>query len=45
MSVEDAALRVESSSDAFVVFRNADNDAVSILYRRTDGNYGLIEPD
>jgi putative sigma-54 modulation protein len=45
MSLEDAALRVESSSDAFVVFRNADNDAVSILYRRTDGNYGLIEPD
>ena len=45
MSLEDAALRVDSSSDAFVVFRNADNDAVSILYRRTDGNYGLIEPD
>ena len=45
MSVEDAALRVESSADAFVVFRNADTDAVSILYRRTDGNYGLIEPD
>ena len=45
MSVEDAALRVESSADAFVVFRNADSDAVSILYRRSDGNYGLIEPD
>ncbi len=45
MSIEDAALRVEASSDAFVVFRNADTDAVSILYRRTDGNYGLIEPD
>ena len=30
----------------FVVYRNADgDDAVSILYRRTDGNYGLIEPD
>jgi putative sigma-54 modulation protein len=45
MSIEDAALRVEATSDAFVVFRNADTDAVSILYRRTDGNYGLIEPD
>ena len=45
MSVEDAALRVESSADAFVVFRNADNDAVSILYRLSDVNYGLIEPD
>jgi len=45
MSVEDAALRVEGTADAFIVFRNAENDAVSILYRRTDGNYGLIEPD
>jgi putative sigma-54 modulation protein len=45
MSVEDAALRVDSGRESFVVFRNADNDAVNILYRRADGNYGLIEPD
>ena len=45
MSIEDAALRVEATAEAFVVFRNADTDAVSILYRRSDGNYGLIEPD
>ena len=45
MSIDDAALRVESAPEPFVVFRNADTDAVSILYRRTDGHYGLIEPD
>ena len=45
MSIEDAALRVDASADAFIVFRNAETDAVSILYRRKDGNYGLIEPD
>ena len=45
MSVDDAVLRVDSGPDTFVVFRNSDTDAVSILYRRTDGNYGLIEPD
>jgi len=45
MSVEDAALRVEAGPDTFVVFRNSDSDAVSILYRRKDGNLGLIEPD
>ena len=44
MSVEDAALRVETSDDTFVVFRNADTDAVSIVYRRKDGSLGLIEP-
>jgi putative sigma-54 modulation protein len=45
MSVEDAALRVDTGPDTFVVFRNAETDAVSILYRRKDGNFGLIEPD
>ena len=45
MSVDDAALRVDSGPETFVVFRNAETDAVSILYRRSDGNYGLIEPD
>lgn len=45
LSVEDAALRLERGADTFVVFRNADTEAVSILYRRKDGNLGLIEPD
>jgi putative sigma-54 modulation protein len=45
MSIEDAALRVDGGVETFVVFRNAETDAVSILYRRKDGNLGLIEPD
>ena len=45
MSVEDAALRVESGPDMFVVFRNAETDAISIVHRRKDGTLGLIEPD
>jgi ribosome hibernation promoting factor len=45
MSIEDAALRLDGADDTFVVFRNGDTDAVSILYRRKDGNLGLIEPD
>jgi putative sigma-54 modulation protein len=45
MSIEDAALRIESGSDPFVVFRNADTDTISILHRRKDGSLGLIEPD
>jgi putative sigma-54 modulation protein len=45
MSVEDAAMRVEDATESFVVFRNADSDAISILYRRKDGHLGLIEPD
>lgn len=45
MSIEDAALRLDAGSESFVVFRNAETDAVSILFRRKDGNLGLIEPD
>jgi putative sigma-54 modulation protein len=45
MSVEDAAMRVEAGPDTFLVFRNMDTEAVSILYRRKDGSLGLIEPD
>src|SRR5262245_18047737 len=45
MSVEDAALRLESGSETFVVFRDAQSDNVNILYRRRDGNLALIEPD
>jgi putative sigma-54 modulation protein len=45
MSVEDAALRVDGGKETFVVFRNAETDSVSILYRRKDGNFGLIEPE
>lgn len=45
MSIEDAALRVDEGPEAFVVFRNAETEAVSILFRRRDGNLGLIEPD
>jgi hypothetical protein len=45
MSVEDAAQQIESTDDTFLVFRNATTQGVSILYRRKDGNLGLIEPE
>jgi putative sigma-54 modulation protein len=45
MSVDDAALRLESGKESFLVFRNSDTESVSILYRRKDGNLSLIEPD
>jgi putative sigma-54 modulation protein len=45
MSVEDAALRVDGGSETFIVFRNSETDTVCILYRRKDGNLGLIEPE
>jgi putative sigma-54 modulation protein len=45
MSIEDAILEVERNKDEFIVFRNSTTEGLSVLYRRRDGNYGLIEPD
>lgn len=44
MTAEEAALRLSSEADQFVVFRDADTDRVGVLYKRKDGNFGLIEP-
>lgn len=45
MFVEEAAMQLESSSYDFWVFTNAASEKVNVLYRRKDGNYGLIEPE
>ena len=45
MSIEDAMIELERNRDEFFVFRNSTTEGLSVLYRRSDGNYGLIEPD
>ena len=45
MSVEDAAAEIDGGTDAVIVFRNSTTDAVTVLFRRADGNLGLIEPE
>ena len=45
MTVEEAALSVDSGDDTFLVFRNASTDSINVVYRRKDGNLGLIEPE
>lgn len=44
MDAEEAVLQMELLRHAFYVFRNAETDEVNIVYKRKDGNYGLIEP-
>ncbi|MCT4663296.1 MAG: ribosome-associated translation inhibitor RaiA [Tissierellales bacterium] len=45
MSPEEAVLQMELLRHDFYVFSNADTDAVNVVYKRKDGNYGLIERD
>jgi putative sigma-54 modulation protein len=44
MTAEEAALRLSAESDQFLVFRDADTNRLGVIYKRKDGNYGLIEP-
>jgi putative sigma-54 modulation protein len=45
MSIEEAALRLDDSRNEFIVFRDIDNDRVSVIYKRRDNNLGLIAPE
>ncbi len=45
MTVEEAALQLSSSDEDFIVFREAESDRVSVLYRRRDRTYGLVTPE
>lgn len=45
MSDEEAILQLEMLGHSFFVYKNADTDEVNVLYKRKDGNYGLIEPE
>jgi putative sigma-54 modulation protein len=44
MTAEEAAIMLSDSDDQFIVFRDAETNRVGVLYNRTDGNFGLIEP-
>lgn len=45
MQVDEAVLQMDLLGHDFFVFSNAESEQVNVLYRRKDGNYGLIEPD
>jgi putative sigma-54 modulation protein len=45
MTLDEAALEVGNSPEGFLVFRDAATERVSVLYKRKDGNLGLIEPE
>jgi len=45
MDPEEAALEMELIGHDFYVFRNAESNEVNVIYKRRDGNYGLIEPE
>ena len=45
MSAEEAILQMNLLDHSFFVFRNSDDDSLSIVYQRKNGGYGLIVTD
>lgn len=45
MDMEEAIMQMELIGHSFFVYRDTETDAISIVYRRNDGNYGLIETE
>ena len=45
LTVEEAVMEIEEERAEFLVFRNAASARTNVLYRRPDGNFGLIDPE
>ncbi|MGH2593387.1 MAG: ribosome hibernation promotion factor, partial [Anaerolineae bacterium] len=45
MAAEEALEQMELLGHDFFVFFNADTESMNVLYRRQDGNYGLLQPE
>lgn len=44
LSPEEALHEVSGAPEQFLVFRNSETDRIGVIYKRKDGNFGLIEP-
>ncbi len=45
MDEEEAIMQMELLGHTFFVFLNSNTDKINVIYKRNDGNYGLIEPE
>ncbi|MGI6037263.1 MAG: ribosome hibernation-promoting factor, HPF/YfiA family [Limnochordia bacterium] len=45
MPIDEAVMQMELLGHNFFVFTNAETEEVNVIYKRKDGNYGLIEPE
>jgi len=45
LSQEEAIMKLELSGDQFFIYKSEADQKVKVIYRREDGNYGVIEPE
>lgn len=44
ITIDEAILEMNMVNHDFFMFINADTDEINVVYKRTDGDYGLLEP-
>lgn len=44
MSPDEAVMELEAGAKQFLVFRNFEGGRVAVVFKRNDGNYGLVQP-
>ena len=45
MTQDEAIMQMELLQHSFYIFLNMETDMVNVVYKRKDGNYGLLEPN
>jgi putative sigma-54 modulation protein len=45
LTLEEAAIELDNGREVVLIFRNATTDSINVLYRRTNGDLGLVEPE
>lgn len=44
LTLDEAVMKMELSGDAFLIFKSQEDQKLKVIYRRKDGDYGIIEP-
>jgi len=44
LTYDEAMMKIELSGDAFMIFKSEEDQKIKVIYRRSDENYGIIEP-
>lgn len=45
MDMDGAVAKLEQSKNEFLIFRHSETGLTTVLYKRRDGNYGLVSPE
>ncbi len=45
LTINESVMKMDLSGDGFLLFRCEEDQKLKVIYRRTDGNYGLIQPE